>query len=153
MKTLILTLAFTLAPLSAATHYLTISGLGHEADYEQRFAAQAKEIEKLLRGSGGDVNVITLSGTDATRDKIKAAFERIVSAAKPEDTFVLTLIGHGTYDGNDYKFNIPGPDYSGADLAGLCDRVPATRQLIVITTQRQEPVKRWPARVGEQILL
>jgi type VI secretion system protein ImpG len=26
-------------------------------------------------------------------------------------------------------------------------------QLIVTTIQRQEPVKRWPARVGEQILL
>ena len=134
MKFFILTFALALSPLAAATHYLTISGLGSEQDYEQRFAAQAKEIDKLLKGSGGDVNVITLSGADATREKIKAAIERIASAAKPEDAFVLTLIGHGTYDGNDYKFNIPGPDYSGTDLAGLCDRVPATRQLVVNTT-------------------
>lgn len=139
MKPLIAAFALALSswsatPALAATHYLTISGLGGEKDYEQRFAAQSKEIEKLLRGSGGDVNVITLAGADATRDKIKAAFERIASAAKPDDAFVLMLIGHGSYDGNDYKFNIPGPDYSGTELAALCDRVPATRQLVVNTT-------------------
>ena len=134
MKPLLATLVLSLSPALAATHYLTISGLGGEKDYEQRFAAQAKEIEKLLRGSGGDVNVITLTGADATRDKIKAAFERIAAAAKLDDAFVLMLIGHGTYDGNDYKFNIPGPDYSGTELAALCDRVPATRQLVVNTT-------------------
>lgn len=123
-----------LSPLMGATHYLTISGLGGEPDYEQRFSTQAKEIEKLLKGSGGEVNVITLTGAEATREKIKSAFERIAAMAKPEDAFVLTLIGHGSYDGNDYKFNIPGPDYAGSDLAGLCDRVPAARQLVVNTT-------------------
>ena len=29
-----------------------------------------------------------------------------------------TLIGHGTYDGVDYKFNIPGADITAAELAG-----------------------------------
>jgi len=121
-------------PLAAATHYLTISGLGGEKDYEQRFAAQAKDVEKLLRGSGGDVNVVTLSGGDATRDRIKAAFDKIAATAKAEDAFVLLLIGHGSFDGAEYKFNIPGPDYSGTELAALCDKVPAGRQLVVNTT-------------------
>ena len=44
------------------------------------------------------------------------------------------LIGHGTYDGTDYKFNIPGPDITGAELASLLDAVPATRQLVVNMT-------------------
>ncbi len=121
-------------PAAAATHYLTISGLGGEKDYEQRFAAQAREVEKLLQGSGGEVNVVTVSGAGATREKIKAAFESIAAAAKPADAFVLMLIGHGSYDGSAYKFNIPGPDLSGAELAALCDRVPAGRQLVVNTT-------------------
>ena len=35
--------------------------------------------------------------------------------AKPtDDAVVLMLIGHGTYDGVDYKFNIPG---AGPDRA------------------------------------
>jgi hypothetical protein len=121
-------------PLAAGTHYLTISGLGGEKDYEQRFAAQAKEVDKLLRGSGGEVNVVTLSGADATREKIKAAFDKLATTAKAEDAFVLLLIGHGSFDGAEYKFNIPGPDYSGTELAALCDKVPAGRQLVVNTT-------------------
>lgn len=121
-------------PLAAGTHYLTISGLGGEKDYEQRFAAQAKEVDKLLRGSGGEVNVVTLSGADATREKIKVAFDKLATTAKAEDAFVLLLIGHGSFDGAEYKFNIPGPDYSGTELAALCDKVPAGRQLVVNTT-------------------
>ena len=58
----------------------------------------------------------------------------IAREAKPEDDFVLILIGHGSYDGVEYKFNLPGPDISGAELASLCDRVAAKRQLIVNTT-------------------
>ena len=53
---------------------------------------------------------------------------------KPTDALVLMLIGHGSYDGVEYKFNIPGPDISGAELAALLDRVPATRQLVVNMT-------------------
>lgn len=134
MRIAILACALAAWPLAAATHYLTISGLGGEKEYEQRFAAQAKEVDKLLRGSGGDVNVVTLSGADSTRDKIKAAFEKIAATAKADDAFVLLLIGHGSFDGAEYKFNIPGPDYSGTELAALCDKVPAGRQLVVNTT-------------------
>ena len=134
MRIAFLACALAAWPLAAATHYLTISGLGGEKDYEQRFAAQAKEVDKLLRGSGGDVNVVTLSGADSTRDKIKAAFEKIAATAKADDAFVLLLIGHGSFDGAEYKFNIPGPDYSGTELAALCDKVPAGRQLVVNTT-------------------
>ena len=47
---------------------------------------------------------------------------------------MLILIGHGSFDGVEYKFNLPGPDISAAELAALCDRVPAKRQLIVNTT-------------------
>ena len=54
--------------------------------------------------------------------------------AKPEDDFVLMLIGHGSYDGADYKFNLVGPDITAAELAGFCDRIPARRQLIVNAT-------------------
>jgi len=54
--------------------------------------------------------------------------------AKPEDDFVLTLIGHGSFDGVEYKFNLVGPDVSAAELAAMCDKVPARRQLVVNTT-------------------
>jgi hypothetical protein len=53
---------------------------------------------------------------------------------QPEDDFVLILIGHGSADGVEYKFNLVGPDISAASLAALCNRVAAKRQPIVNAT-------------------
>jgi hypothetical protein len=47
---------------------------------------------------------------------------------------VLTLIGHGSFDGTVYKFNLVGPDVTAAEIAAMCDKVAAKRQLIVDTT-------------------
>ena len=44
------------------------------------------------------------------------------------------MIGHGTFDGTEYKFNLPGPDISGTELAGLLNKIPAGRQLVVDMT-------------------
>jgi hypothetical protein len=54
--------------------------------------------------------------------------------AKAEDDFVLILIGHGSFDGVEYKFNFVGPDLTAAQIAELCDRIAARRQLVVNTT-------------------
>ncbi len=116
----------------AATFYVTISGLGGEPDYDQRFKMWADDIDSSLKRAGGDANVITLKAPH--REEIRSKFADIGRQMKPEDAFVLMLIGHGSYDGTDYKFNIPGPDITGAELASLLDRVPATRQLIVNMT-------------------
>jgi hypothetical protein len=69
-----------------------------------------------------------------TREQILARFDAIAKQAKPTDSLVVMLIGHGTYDGVDYKFNIPGPDITGVELASLLDRVPANRQLVMNAT-------------------
>ncbi len=58
----------------------------------------------------------------------------IAREAKAEDDLIVTLIGHGSFDGTEYKFNLPGPDISAAELAAMCDRIAARRQLIVDTT-------------------
>lgn len=121
-------------PARAAVYYVTVAGLGGEPDYEQEFTSLAMDLDKLLKASGSDVYVYTLTGSDATRAHLTDTLAQVASQAKPDDDFVLTLIGHGSFDGFEYKFNLPGPDISAADLAALCDRVPAKRQLIVNTT-------------------
>jgi hypothetical protein len=116
----------------AATFYVTISGLGGEPDYDQRFKMWADDIDSSLKRAGGDANVITLRAP--TREQIRARMAEVAKQAKAADALVLMLIGHGTYDGTEYKFNIPGPDITGADLAALLDAVPCTRQLVVNMT-------------------
>ena len=118
--------------LPATTFYVTISGLGGEADYVQRFKMWADDIDGSLKKAGGDASVITLEAP--SRDQIRAKLAELAHQAKPSDALVVMLIGHGTFDGTEYKFNIPGPDISGEELAALLDRIPATRQCVVNMT-------------------
>jgi hypothetical protein len=109
--------------------------LGGEPDYEQRFTMLATDTDKLLRAGGQTDRIVeTLKGADATKAKVEASLNRIASQAKPADAFVLMMIGHGTFDGTEYKFNLPGPDISGTELATLLNKIPAGRQLVVDMT-------------------
>lgn len=121
-------------PARAGVYYVTVAGLGGEPDYEQEFTSLATDLDRLLKASGTDAHVYTLDGNDATRAHMTDVLGKVASQAKPDDDFVLILIGHGSYDGVEYKFNLVGPDISAADLASLCDRIAAKRQLIVNTT-------------------
>jgi hypothetical protein len=123
-----------LASLSAhaTTFYVTLSGLGGEADYEQRFKMWAEDIDSSLKRAGGDATVVTL--TAPQREQVRAKLSEVARQAKPDDALVLMLIGHGSFDGTDYKFNLPGPDITAMELASLLDRIPASRQLVVNMT-------------------
>jgi hypothetical protein len=116
----------------ATTFYVTISGLGGEPDYDQRFRMWAEDIDSSLKKAGGDSNVITMQAP--TRDQIRAKLGDLAKQAKPADALVVMLIGHGSYDGTEYKFNVPGTDISGAELSTLLDHIPSSRQLIVNMT-------------------
>ena len=70
----------------------------------------------------------------ATKANLQNALAQVARDAKPNDAFVLMLIGHGSFDGYEYKINLPGPDISGVELAALLDRIGCTRQLVVNMT-------------------
>lgn len=130
MKPVLLLLVLASA-LSGATWHVIAGGLGGDADYETRFRSLAADMQKLAAGEG--VHVTALSGPEATKTALKAAIDRAATQAGPDDLFVLTLIGHGTWDQVEYKFNVPGPDVTATELASWLDRIPA-RQLIVLAT-------------------
>src|SRR5208282_4912406 len=90
----------------AGTYCVTVAGLGGEPDYDQRFTATATDLDRILKTSGGDIRVFTLTGAGATRASLEETLDLVARQAKPEDDFVLVLIGHGSFDGFDYKFNL-----------------------------------------------
>jgi hypothetical protein len=118
----------------ADIYYVNVAGLGGEADYEQRFAALATDLDRITKAGGATAHVVTLSGPEATRDHLQQTLMDIAGAAHADDVLVITLVGHGSFDGTQYKFNLPGPDVSAEQLAGWCDHIAATRQLIINTT-------------------
>ncbi len=127
---LVLALFCGVLRLTAATYYVTVTGLGGEPDYEQRFAMWGKEIDKALRTAGGEVATLQAP----RKEQLSAAIEAMARKAQRDDALVVMLIGHGTHDGFDYKFNLPGPDITARELASLLDRVPAAQQLVVNMT-------------------
>jgi len=135
MKRMVLAFLLSLAGLRchAAVYYIMVAGLGGEPDYEQRFTANVNELDKVYQDSAA-AHVVALIGNDATRTKLTDALNHVARNAKPEDDLVLILIGHGSFDGEEYKFNLVGPDLSATELAVILDKIPAKRQLVVNTT-------------------
>ena len=118
----------------AATYYVVVAGLGGEPDYEQRFTAAANDLDRTFKTQGPAAHVYTLSGSSATATRVRETMSEVAREAKADDDFVLILIGHGSFDGIEYKFNLVGPDLAASELATLCDHIAARRQLVVDTT-------------------
>jgi hypothetical protein len=130
----LLTLYALALPARADSYYVTVAGLGGEPDYEQRFTAAAKDLDKVFRAAGSTAHVYTLSGAQATAAQLQQTLGEVARDAKADDDFTLILIGHGSFDGVEYKFNLVGPDVTAGEIAAMCDHVAARRQLIVDTT-------------------
>jgi len=118
----------------AATYYVIVAGLGGEPDYEQRFTSAAKDLDRVFKSAGPAAHVYTLKGAQATAAQFRDAMSTVAREAKADDDLVLILIGHGSFDGVEYKFNLVGPDLTAGEIAAMCDRVASRRQLIVDTT-------------------
>ena len=97
----------------AATYYVTVAGLGGEPDYEQRFTANAMDLDKIFKSVAG-AHVYHPDGQAIDEGAFDRGIAQVAQEAKPEDDLVVTLIGHGSFDGVEYKFNLVGPDISAA---------------------------------------
>ena len=118
----------------AATYYVIVAGLGGGPDYEQRFTAAAKDLNRIFTSAGSASHVYTLTGPQATASQLRQTMDAVARDAKPDDDFALILIGHGSFDGVEYKFNLVGPDVTAGEIESMCDRIAARRQLVVDTT-------------------
>ena len=119
--------------VQAGTWYITVAGLGGDPLFDQRFTALALEMDKLVRTTP-EAKVTTLTGPAASKERLRAALDEAGKGAKAEDTLIVTLIGHGNFDGMDYKVNIPGADVTAMELAQWMDKVPAQKQAVINTT-------------------
>jgi hypothetical protein len=154
MKTgLLLASTFLLAlEAHASTFYVIVAGLGGEPDYEQRFTTAAKDLDRIFKSAGATAHVYTLVGTQATAARFRETLKTIEGEATADDDFALILIGHGSFDGVEYKFNLPGPDVTAAEIAALCDHVASRRQLIVDTTSASGGAMQVLERPGRAVI-
>ncbi len=134
MTRVLLLLLSAALPLQATTYYLTVTGLGGTPEYDSQFAKWGADLDKALEKNGPGTQIKSLTGSGATLEALRRTLAQLATVAKPSDSLEVFLIGHGTFDGTDYKFNLPGPDITGAELAKLLNRIPAEHQLLVDMT-------------------
>jgi hypothetical protein len=134
------------APAHAELYYLIVSGLGGEATYEEQFAKDTDALAAVARRTTAQNRVMVLKGEGATREAVVTSLESLKTRAKAADNLVVMLVGHGSYDGETYKLNLPGPDIDGEELAKLLGAVPARSQLVVNATSASGAVlEKWAA--------
>jgi Peptidase C13 family len=100
--------------------------LGIPADHVVYLVDQTQEGDKHVTGK-------------ATVEEIGKTFDRFAKQATPDDAVYVVLIGHGSYDGKSAKFNLPGPDISGADFNAQFRKLPTKQIVFVDTTSASGP--------------
>jgi hypothetical protein len=68
----------------------------------------------------------------STADNVRRVVASIRGRMTREDLLLVVLIGHGTFDGTDAKFNLVGPDLESAEWATLIRPLPGT--VVVVNT-------------------
>jgi hypothetical protein len=75
----------------------------------------------------------------ATREEIDRALTAFSKSAAPEDVVYIVLFGHGSFDGQTARFNLPGPDITAAEFNTMIRRVPARNVVFVNTSSSSGP--------------
>ena len=87
----------------------------------------------------------------ASREGVRQAAEQLAGRMGEDAVLYVVLIGHGSFDGIDAKFNLVGPDLEAAEWDALLSRLPG-RLVFVNTTSASFPFLERLARRGRTIV-
>ena len=96
---------------------LLVVGAPGEEEFGKTFADSAASWEKATRVAGARPLTLGLKKVDGASDHDRL---KQLLADEPKDgplELWLVLIGHGTFDGKEAKFNLQGPDVTATELA------------------------------------
>lgn len=125
------------------THLVVITGISGDAEHAATFSRWAATMITAgqTRWQVAKDNVVYLAEDPAldptratgksTREGIEQALSQLAGRARPDDVLLLLLIGHGSAAGKESRFNLPGPDLTATEWAGLLSRFSAQRLAVV----------------------
>ncbi|MQA91988.1 MAG: hypothetical protein GEU90_17490 [Gemmatimonas sp.] len=131
--------------VAAQAHLLIVSGLGGEPKYVDDFHAWGTEmVDAAVERHGlARENVIYLAENPdrdpqridgiSRREEVESALARIAERAGPDDRVMILLIGHGSADARGSRINLPGPDLTAEELAGLLEPF-SSQPLVIVNT-------------------
>jgi hypothetical protein len=107
----------------AASQKTWVSSL--QSTLQQRFGFAADRVTVLSEGGTGPAI--------ANRDNVTRTLASLKSRVTADDTLLVVLIGHGTFDGTAAKFNLVGPDMDSREWKTALEGT-AARLVFVNTT-------------------
>jgi hypothetical protein len=126
---------------AAERYALIVSGAAGGANYAEEYARWTDAISKALlermKILPSHIRILTASespASAATADNVRRAIASIGQVMERDDLLFVLLIGHGTFDGVDAKFNLVGPDMESAEWGALLRPLPGTVVLVNTTS-------------------
>jgi hypothetical protein len=132
-------------PPAADRYAVIVTGASGEPQYAEQYGRWREAVVQAL------VTKMTLDpshvevlfeGADPAHTATAANVRRTLSALRerlhPDDVLFVMLMGHGTFDGVEAKFNLVGPDLTSAEWAALVAPLPA-RLVLVDSTAASFP--------------
>ena len=138
--TLLSVLMAVSAPVGASERFaLIVSGAHGEASYAEPYGQwrQSTVTALLEKLEFDDAKILTLfDGGDAnhaaTAAGVRRSLDAIRAKMRADDLLFVLLLGHGSFDGTEAKFNLVGPDLSSAEWAALLKPMPG--QVVIVNT-------------------
>lgn len=161
MKPAVLAVLLMLYAATAAAgerYAVLISGVSGEEKYAAQQQKWRGELAAFLTAGFAfpDANVVSLDeqsdgSTRATAVNVRRLFGDLRRRLTREDMLMVVLIGHGSFDGADAKFNLVGPDLSAGEWKTLLDGLPG-RLVLVNTTASSFPFLEELSRAGRVVI-
>jgi hypothetical protein len=124
---------------------LIVSGAAGGAEYVTQYDRWSVQLSKTLIETlkFNPALITTLSDTTrsvdaSTAENVRRVIASVASRMTRDDVFFVLLIGHGTFDGTDAKFNLVGPDLESAEWSALLKTIPG-RVVLVNTSSASFP--------------
>src|SRR3569832_341186 len=109
---------------------LIVNGAGGEAAYGKQFEEWTGQLSAVLSSRFGfDAKQLTVL-MNATAEDVKRTFTMLKTQLDANNVLFVFLIGHGSYDGKESKFNLVGPDLSAAEYNALFASLPTHRVVV-----------------------
>ena len=110
---------------------LLVAGAPGGAEYAEQYAAWTRAFSQTLTGrlkfEPSRITVLSETedpGSSATSANVRKAIAALRTRMTRDDLLIVLLIGHGTFDGVDAKFNLVGPDMESSEWASLLQPLP-----------------------------
>ncbi|HEY0726826.1 MAG TPA: hypothetical protein VGD38_02080 [Pyrinomonadaceae bacterium] len=118
------------APADPNKYAVIVVGAGGEAAYAKQFEQWTTELSSALSDRFGFDTKKLLVLQNAKAIDVRNTFGQLKSQMDANNVLFVFLIGHGSFDGKESKFNLVGPDLAASEYNTMLSALPTKRVIV-----------------------